>query len=65
MGDRDFETLEKFFYCFGKFLDPGAKGPRRRETLCRVHAKGVVLRKRTCFCLLSTFYETLPSKNLA
>ena len=27
----------------------------------RVHARGVVLCERTCFCLLSTFYETLPS----
>ena len=31
--------------------------------LGRVHAKGVVLCERTCFCLLSTFYKTLPSKN--
>ena len=34
----------------------------------RVHAKGVVLCERTCFCLnskhlLSAFYEALPSKN--
>ena len=34
----------------------------------RVHAKGVVLCERTCFCLLSkhllsAFYKTLPSKN--
>ena len=25
--------------------------------------RGVILCERTCFCLLSTFYETLPSKN--
>ena len=30
----------------------------------RVHAKGVVVCERTCFCLLSAFYKTLPSKNL-
>ena len=30
--------------------------------LVRVHAKGVVLCERTCLCLLSTFYDTLPSK---
>ena len=29
----------------------------------KVHAKGVVFCERTCFCLLSAFYETLPSKN--
>ena len=29
----------------------------------RVHAKGVVLCERTCFCLLSAFYKTLPSKS--
>ena len=28
-----------------------------------MHAKGVVLCKRACFCLLSAFYKTLPSKN--
>ena len=33
-------------------------------SLDRVHAKGVVLCERTCFCLLSALYETLPSKNL-
>ena len=26
----------------------------------RVHAKGVVLCERTCFCLLSTFYDNAP-----
>ena len=31
----------------------------------RVHAKGVVFCERTCFCLLSAFYETLPSENLS
>ena len=29
----------------------------------RVHAKGVVLCERACFCLLSAFYDTPPSKN--
>ena len=29
----------------------------------RVHAKGVVLCERACFCLLSAFYNTPPSKN--
>ena len=28
-----------------------------------MHAKGVVLSERACFCLLSTFYNTPPSKN--
>ena len=28
-----------------------------------VHAKGVVLCERACFCLLSPFYNTPPSKN--
>ena len=28
-----------------------------------MHAKGVVLGERMCFCLLSTFYKTLPTKN--
>ena len=32
-------------------------------TKSRVHAKGVVLCETTCFCLLSAFYKTLPSKN--
>ena len=29
----------------------------------RVHAKGVVLCERACFCLLSAFYNSPPSKN--
>ena len=29
----------------------------------RVHAKGGVLCETTCFCLVSTFCKTLPSKN--
>ena len=44
----------------------GQKGGRNRvgvSGVCRVHAKGVVLCERTCFCLLSAFYKTLPSKN--
>ena len=35
-----------------------------RASETRVHAKGVVLSERTCFCLLSAFFTTLPSKNL-
>ena len=34
-----------------------------QRNLSRVHAKGVVLCERTCFCLLSAFYKMLPSKN--
>ena len=41
--------------------------PEVVPTTTRVHAEGVVLCERTCFCLppskqlLSAFYETLPS----
>ena len=35
-----------------------------RNATNRVRAKGVVLCERTCFCLLSTFYETLPLRTL-
>ena len=31
-----------------------------RGHLCRVHAKGVVLCERACFCLLSAFYNSHP-----
>ena len=35
----------------------------RFSDIYRVHAKGVVLCERACFCLLSAFYNTPPSKN--
>ena len=34
-----------------------------RSHIFRVHAKWVTLCERACFCLLSTFYDTTPSKN--
>ena len=36
---------------------------KNRPAPNRVHAKGVVLCERECFCLLSAFYTTPPSKN--
>ena len=33
------------------------------QAMCSFHAGSVVLCERTCFCLLSTFYDKNPSKN--
>ena len=58
--------------CFSRIFGGSQRGsaavcdPNLRVHLLgkdRVHAKGVVLCERTCFCLLSAFYETLRSKN--
>ena len=46
------------------FLKEGyQKVTENEKRKVRVHAKGVVLRERACFCLLSAFYNTVPSKN--
>ena len=47
------------FSLFGPEL-LGHCGPKAREDFFKVHAKGVVLSERACFCLLSAFYDTTP-----
>ena len=52
---RGQEGLGNLFPFFGDF-GPGGSGPKGpKNPFNRVHAQGVVLCERACFCLLSAF----------